>query len=51
VFRAELIETGAVFERVLTRDDLDGATGLWLVNSLREWVPVRLQDSRRAARR
>jgi para-aminobenzoate synthetase/4-amino-4-deoxychorismate lyase len=39
-FRAELLERGAIRERVLTRDDLARATGVWLINSVREWVPV-----------
>lgn len=38
-FRAELLEAGTVRERVLTRADLERATGVWLVNSVREWVP------------
>ena len=42
VFREELIETGAVTERVLRPADLPRATAVWLVSSLREWVPVRL---------
>lgn len=42
VFRAELLGTGAIHERVLTLDDLKRCTRLWFVNSLREWVPVHL---------
>ena len=41
-FRAELLDRGLVRERVLQRSDLTDATCLWLVNSLREWVEVRL---------
>ena len=40
-FRAELIETGEIAERVLTRDEVAGASQLWLINSLREWVDAR----------
>jgi para-aminobenzoate synthetase/4-amino-4-deoxychorismate lyase len=40
VFRESLLETGAVAERVLTLEDVRRASGLWLVNSLREWVAV-----------
>jgi para-aminobenzoate synthetase/4-amino-4-deoxychorismate lyase len=42
VFRAELLARGAITERVLGVDALERATRLWLVNSLREWVPVTL---------
>lgn len=42
IFREELIEAGEVHERTITRADLRGATRMWLVNSLREWVEVRL---------
>lgn len=44
VFRGELLESGAIRERVLREDDLSRATGIWLINSLREWVPVRLVE-------
>lgn len=40
VFRGELLDSGAVRERVLTVDDLSRCTRLWFINSLREWVPV-----------
>lgn len=42
VFRAELVDTGLVQERVLTRADLARVSRLWLVNSLREWIPASL---------
>ncbi|HSJ08638.1 MAG TPA: aminodeoxychorismate synthase component I [Longimicrobiales bacterium] len=41
--RAQLIEDGTIVERVIRVDDLARATHLWLVNSVREWVPVRLR--------
>lgn len=44
-FRAELLERGEIQERVLTRADLASASRLWLINSVRGWVPVRLQPS------
>lgn len=48
VFRAELLERGLAAERVLRRGDLaDAGIGrprVWLVSSLREWVPVALVD-------
>jgi para-aminobenzoate synthetase/4-amino-4-deoxychorismate lyase len=43
VFRGELLEAGEIGERVITVEDLSRATRLWLINSLREWVDVRLQ--------
>ena len=49
-FRAELLERGEVRERVLRRDDLAEASGVWLVNSLREWVPVALDPADRLDR-
>ncbi len=40
VFRGELLDAGAIHERVLTPDDLPTCTRVWFINSLREWVPV-----------
>ena len=40
VFRGELLDAGAIAERILTLEDLAQATNLWFINSLREWVPV-----------
>jgi para-aminobenzoate synthetase / 4-amino-4-deoxychorismate lyase len=40
IFRGELLAAGAVEEAVLTPDQLAAADRVWLVNSLREWVPV-----------
>lgn len=42
VFREELLEHGAIVEHVLTIDDLARATGIWLINSVREWVEVEI---------
>jgi para-aminobenzoate synthetase/4-amino-4-deoxychorismate lyase len=41
MFREELIERGVLRERTLFPSDLVRATGLWLINSLREWVELR----------
>lgn len=38
--RADLLERGIIRERVLKAEDLERATGIWLINSVREWVPV-----------
>lgn len=40
--RAELLERGEVREAVLRPADLGRASRLWLVNSVRGWVPIRL---------
>ena len=42
VLRAALLRRGTLTERVLTRDDLGRATRLWLINSVRGWVEVRV---------
>jgi para-aminobenzoate synthetase/4-amino-4-deoxychorismate lyase len=41
-FRAELLRTGEVAERVLTRDDIARATRVWFVNGVRGRVEVSL---------
>ncbi|HXE81313.1 MAG TPA: aminodeoxychorismate synthase component I [Vicinamibacterales bacterium] len=41
-FRGELLDSGAVRERVIRCEDLARISRLWLVNSVREWVEVRL---------
>ena len=38
--RAELLANGEIFERVLRFADLDAATAVWRINSLRGWTPV-----------
>ncbi len=40
--RAELLANAEIVERVLRPSDLETATGLWLINSVRGWVPIRL---------
>jgi para-aminobenzoate synthetase/4-amino-4-deoxychorismate lyase len=41
-FRAELLASGDIEERVLTRADVTHASRLWLINSLREWIDAAL---------
>jgi para-aminobenzoate synthetase / 4-amino-4-deoxychorismate lyase len=42
VFRAAVLDADMVRERVITQDELLRATRLWLINSLREWLPATL---------
>lgn len=44
-FRAELLEQGMIKEKVLTRPDLERATRIWLINSVRGWVQVRFGEN------
>ena len=37
-FRAELIEQGAIGERVIMREDLRAASRVWLINSVHGWM-------------
>jgi para-aminobenzoate synthetase/4-amino-4-deoxychorismate lyase len=46
IFRAELLGRGEIRERVLREPDLLRASRVWLINSLREWVPVRVAGER-----
>jgi para-aminobenzoate synthetase/4-amino-4-deoxychorismate lyase len=39
VFRETLLSAGEIEEAVLYPADLQRATGVWMINSLREWVP------------
>lgn len=41
-FRAELLEQGQIAEATLTWDDLLHADNLWLINSVRRWIPATL---------
>ena len=41
-FRAQLLDEGIVDEATLTHDDIYRATSIWLLNSVRGWVPVRI---------
>jgi para-aminobenzoate synthetase/4-amino-4-deoxychorismate lyase len=43
IFRNELLERGEIAEAIVTIDDLERATRLWFINSLREWVGVELR--------
>jgi len=43
-FRAELLAQGTLVELVLTVDDLKRADSLFMINSVREWVRLKLAD-------
>jgi para-aminobenzoate synthetase/4-amino-4-deoxychorismate lyase len=40
--RAELLDRGRIVERVLRPDDLARAENVYLINSVRGWMPARL---------
>jgi para-aminobenzoate synthetase / 4-amino-4-deoxychorismate lyase len=44
-FRAEQLESGAIYEHVLTKADVASASRLWLINSVRGWVDAQLVGS------
>ena len=39
-FRQHLLEAGMVAERTLTKENLEQAERVWLINSVRRWMPV-----------
>ena len=41
-FRAELLERGEIRERIILLEDLQQATDLYLINSVRKWVQLTL---------
>lgn len=41
-FRSKLLQEGGLEERRLTLDDIKEATQVWLINSVRGWVPVEI---------
>lgn len=45
VFRAELLESGQIRERVVTLEELPRAEKIYLVNSVRRWVEVDLEGT------
>jgi para-aminobenzoate synthetase/4-amino-4-deoxychorismate lyase len=42
-FRSHLIETGKVKERVIHKDEIGRCTNIFLVNSVRKWVKVKME--------
>jgi para-aminobenzoate synthetase/4-amino-4-deoxychorismate lyase len=43
VLRAALLAAGVLHERVLTPADLARSEGVWLINSVRGWMPVAVE--------
>ena len=41
-WRAELLERGQLVERVLRPEDLSKAEAIFLINSVRGWMPVQI---------
>jgi para-aminobenzoate synthetase/4-amino-4-deoxychorismate lyase len=44
-FRAHLLSEGSVTEGVLTREELRECRSIWLVNSVRKWMPAVLTEA------
>jgi para-aminobenzoate synthetase/4-amino-4-deoxychorismate lyase len=44
-FRAELLDQGVVTERVITLGELAGARRVWMINSVRGWVPAAVESA------
>lgn len=42
IFRGELLRRGAIEERVIDKNEIAHAERIWFVNSVREWVEVKL---------
>ncbi|MCC6486060.1 MAG: aminodeoxychorismate synthase component I [Candidatus Hydrogenedentes bacterium] len=50
-FRAQLLATGRVTERIVTPGDLDRCDAIYLINSVRGWIPVEfVRDAAPSAR-
>jgi len=47
VFRERLLAAGRVRERILNAEDVRRAEGIYLVNSLRRWMPAELREQDR----
>lgn len=41
-FREKLLKAGTIKESKITKEDLNHCKNIWLINSVREWVPVKL---------
>ena len=43
-FRRQLIADGVITENVIHRSDLSDASSIWMINSLRGWIPLRFNQ-------
>lgn len=43
VFRRHLLEQGVIQERLIHRNEISQMRRIWLINSLRGWIPVEIQ--------
>lgn len=41
-YREALLLDGVIMERSILLDDLSNCTGIWLINSVRGWIPVKI---------
>ena len=44
-FREHLLKRGDILEKVITMNELKKSINIWLINSVREWIKVELDDS------
>ncbi|WP_010651433.1 aminodeoxychorismate synthase component I [Oceanobacillus massiliensis] len=44
-FREDLLENGMISEKKITMEELKGASRIWLINSVRKWVPVHMKKA------
>ena len=43
-FRRQLLEQGKISEKIIHRSDIDEISSIWMVNSLRGWVPLQINE-------
>jgi para-aminobenzoate synthetase/4-amino-4-deoxychorismate lyase len=44
-FRDELLASGELFERIITKDELLQSNSFFLINSVRKWMPAKMDSS------
>lgn len=45
-FREKLLKEGVVEERIIYVDELKACSNIYLINSVRQWIPVKLQNKK-----
>ena len=43
-FRRNLLEQRKITEKVIHRSDMNEVSSMWMINSLRGWVPLRINE-------